>query len=77
MKALISKSKIKGSVIAPSSKSYTIRALVCAALSDGRSEIISPLGSDDTEACQDILTKLGVRIEQERRAAWGWIPGSR
>jgi 3-phosphoshikimate 1-carboxyvinyltransferase len=65
MKALISKSKIKGSVIAPSSKSYTIRALVCAALSDGRSEIISPLGSDDTEACQVILSKLGVRIEQD------------
>ncbi len=64
MKASISKSKIKGSVIAPSSKSYTIRALVCAALADGRSEIISPLGSDDTEACQDILTKLGVRIDQ-------------
>lgn len=64
MKASISKSTIKGSVTAPSSKSYTIRALICAALADGRSEIINPLGSDDTEACQDILGKLGVRIEQ-------------
>jgi 3-phosphoshikimate 1-carboxyvinyltransferase len=64
MRASISKSIINGSVIAPSSKSYTIRALICAALADGRSEIINPLGSDDTEACQDILSKLGVRIEQ-------------
>ncbi|UCD08686.1 MAG: 3-phosphoshikimate 1-carboxyvinyltransferase [Dehalococcoidales bacterium] len=64
MKASISKSIIKGSVIAPSSKSYTIRALICAALAEGKSEIINPLGSDDTEACQDILSALGVRIEQ-------------
>jgi 3-phosphoshikimate 1-carboxyvinyltransferase len=65
MRASISKSIINGSVIAPSSKSYTIRALICAALADGRSEIINPLGSDDTEACQDILSKLGVGIEQD------------
>ncbi len=65
MKASISKSRIYGKVTAPSSKSYTIRALICAALAEGRSEIISPLGSDDTEACLDILGKLGVRIEQD------------
>ncbi|UCC17384.1 MAG: 3-phosphoshikimate 1-carboxyvinyltransferase, partial [Dehalococcoidales bacterium] len=64
MKVSISKSTIKGGVIAPSSKSYTIRALICAALAEGESEIINPLGSDDTEACQDILSTLGVRIEQ-------------
>lgn len=64
MKASISKSIIKGSVIAPSSKSYTIRALICAALAYGESEIVNPLGSDDTEACQNILQLLGVRIEQ-------------
>jgi len=64
MKVSISKSIIKGIVSAPSSKSYTIRALICAALAQGESEIINPLGSDDTEACQDILSALGVRIEQ-------------
>ncbi|MFC1946634.1 3-phosphoshikimate 1-carboxyvinyltransferase [Chloroflexota bacterium] len=68
MKASISKSTIKGSVIAPSSKSYTIRALICAALADGESEIVNPLGSDDTEACQNILSTLGVRIEQENNS---------
>jgi 3-phosphoshikimate 1-carboxyvinyltransferase len=38
--------------------------LICAALANGESEIINPLGSDDTEACQNILGLLGVRIEQ-------------
>jgi len=66
MKASISKSDIKGKVTTPSSKSYTIRGLVCAALARGESEIVSPLGSDDTEACHDVLTALGVRIIQER-----------
>ncbi|HEY95700.1 MAG TPA: 3-phosphoshikimate 1-carboxyvinyltransferase [Dehalococcoidia bacterium] len=65
MKVSISKSTIKGSINAPSSKSYTIRALICAALAEGESEIINPLGSDDTEACQDVLGALGVRIEQD------------
>ena len=68
MKVSISKSTIKGSVAAPSSKSYTIRALICAALADGESEIINPLGSDDTEACQDILSGLGVRTEQDEKS---------
>ena len=68
MKASISRSTIKGSVTAPSSKSYTIRALICAALADGESEIIHPLGSDDTEACQDILSVLGVRTEQDEKS---------
>ena len=50
MKASISKSEICGKAAAPSSKSYTIRGLICAALSEGKSEIISPLASDDTAA---------------------------
>lgn len=50
---------------APSSKSYTIRGLFCAALAKGESEIINPLGSDDTEAAIDVLSKVGVRIRQQ------------
>lgn len=68
MKALISKSEIKGKVIAPSSKSYTIRGLVCAALAPGESEIIRPLGSDDTEATSEVLGKLGVDITQDKNS---------
>jgi 3-phosphoshikimate 1-carboxyvinyltransferase len=64
MKASISKSKVDGSVNAPSSKSYTIRGLMCAALARGTSEIINPLGSDDTEAAMEVLEKVGVTIRQ-------------
>ncbi|MBI3931091.1 MAG: 3-phosphoshikimate 1-carboxyvinyltransferase [Chloroflexi bacterium] len=65
MKASLAKSEIKGKVIAPSSKSYTIRALMSAALARGESEIIQPLGSDDTEAATDVLAKIGVGIHQD------------
>ncbi|MDO8567306.1 MAG: 3-phosphoshikimate 1-carboxyvinyltransferase [Dehalococcoidales bacterium] len=60
----ISKSEVSGRVRAPSSKSYTIRALMCAALARGQSEIIAPLESDDTEAASRVLGKIGVSIEQ-------------
>jgi len=65
MKVSISKSEVKGRVIAPSSKSYTLRGLMCAALAKGESEIINPLTSDDTEAALDVLGKVGVRVHQE------------
>ncbi len=68
MKALISKSEIKGKVLAPPSKSYTIRGLVCAALAKGESEIINPLDSDDTDACQNVLCKVGIRILQNKNS---------
>ncbi len=64
MKASISKSKVAGSVIAPSSKSYTIRGLMCAALARGTSEITNPLGSDDTEAATEVLGNVGVSVRQ-------------
>ena len=65
MKASISKSEIAGKVAAPSSKSYTIRGLMCAALARGESEIIHPLSSDDTEASLDVLSKVGVYVNQK------------
>ncbi len=65
MKASISKSAINGKVLAPSSKSYTIRGVLCAALAKGRSEILHPLGSDDTEAAKDVLSKVGVGFLQQ------------
>lgn len=66
MRALISKSEISGRVTAPSSKSYTIRGLFCAALTEGESKIIHPLGSDDTEAALDVLGKVGVSLRQQK-----------
>ena len=65
MKALVEKSILTGEVIAPASKSYTIRGLICAALARGESEIINPLISDDTEAARDVLDSIGVKIQQE------------
>ena len=64
MRASIDKSEIKGKVSAPSSKSYTIRGLMCAALAKGESEIINPLGSDDTGASINVLSKVGIRVLQ-------------
>jgi len=62
MRVLISKSKANGVVKAPSSKSYTIRSLMCAALAEGQSRIVSPLESDDTIAARECLSQLGVQI---------------
>ena len=51
---------------APSSKSYTIRGLFCAALAKGASEIIHPLSSDDTGAAIDVLSKVGICFSQQK-----------
>jgi len=64
MKASIYRSQIKGKVKAPSSKSYTLRGLMCAALAKGESEIIYPLRSDDTEAALKVLSKVGIYVNQ-------------
>jgi 3-phosphoshikimate 1-carboxyvinyltransferase len=47
-------------VVVPGSKSYTNRALVCAALAHGRSTVTGALLSDDTEAMVGCLRSLGV-----------------
>src|SRR5271157_5934640 len=69
MKASISKSEALGKAAAPSSKSYTIRGLICGAFADGKSEIIAPLASDDTTAAIGVLKKVGVTIRQ-RKKSW-------
>jgi len=73
MKASIYKSEVKGKVKAPSSKSYTIRGLMCAALANGESKLIHPLSSDDTEASINALSKVGVRVHQEE--GWWQVTG--
>lgn len=65
MKALIAKSKIKGQAAAPSSKSYTLRGLICAALAAGQSQIVHPLEADDTIAAREVLGKIGIRMRDE------------
>ena len=62
MIAFVSRSKISGRAEAPSSKSYTLRGLMCAALAAGQSEIERPLYADDTEAGREVLQQIGVAI---------------
>ncbi|OGO42270.1 MAG: 3-phosphoshikimate 1-carboxyvinyltransferase, partial [Chloroflexi bacterium RBG_16_58_8] len=65
MKVTVKKSEVKGKVKVPSSKSMTIRALACAALAKGNSEIFNPLDSEDTEATAKVLGKIGVSIARQ------------
>jgi 3-phosphoshikimate 1-carboxyvinyltransferase len=53
----------------PGSKSLTNRALVCAGLARGRSELTGALFADDTEAMMDCLQRLGVTIDADREGA--------
>jgi 3-phosphoshikimate 1-carboxyvinyltransferase len=66
MRISVNKSKIKGRVKAPSSKSYTIRALMCAALAQGQSKLHSPLHSDDTDAALRVLSQIGVKAAAQK-----------
>jgi len=65
MRVSIDKSEIAGKVRAPSSKSYTIRGLMGAALARGESVIVRPLSSGDTEAAINVLRQVGVGVHQE------------
>jgi len=74
MRASLGKSEIKGRAAAPSSKSYTLRGLMCTALARGESEIIHPLSSDDTEAATEALGKIGVPIVPSQKS-WRVVGG--
>jgi 3-phosphoshikimate 1-carboxyvinyltransferase len=64
MKVTVHKSEAKGKVNVPSSKSLTIRGLMCAALSKGVSEIVHPLVSEDTSAAIEVLGQIGVSVQK-------------
>lgn len=57
-------SKLEGSVRAIPSKSFAHRALICAAISDGVSQIIFDKTSDDIDATINCLRVLGAKIEK-------------
>ncbi len=56
---------INTTVTVPGSKSYTNRALLVAALAEGRSRLTGALFSDDTHYMCEALRKLGVEIEAD------------
>ncbi len=55
------------SVQVPGSKSYTHRALIAAALADGRCHIINPLRSEDTLITLNCLRRLGIAAQEHRQ----------
>ncbi len=61
-------SSISATVEIPASKSYTNRALLIAALADGKSRIESPLFSDDTHYMSEALRQFGVPVAKEKNA---------
>ena len=56
-------------VVLPGSKSITNRALVCAALADGRSTLRGALFADDTLAMLSVLDGLGIHAEADEETA--------
>jgi 3-phosphoshikimate 1-carboxyvinyltransferase len=54
---------IHGRVRPPGSKSITNRALVCAALADGVSQLTGALDSEDTRVMIEGLGRLGIEVE--------------
>ncbi|MFH1834977.1 MAG: 3-phosphoshikimate 1-carboxyvinyltransferase [Methanobacteriota archaeon] len=61
----INPSSITGSVTAPSSKSYTHRAIICASLAPGVSHIHNPLESADIRETKRTIEALGARIVKQ------------
>ncbi len=55
---------INGSVTVPPSKSYTHRAIIMAALSEGRCIVRNPLESLDTKATMEAVRSMGVKVEK-------------
>lgn len=65
MEMKVSPSKLIGRVAAPSSKSFSHRMLIAAALADGVSEVSGISSSKDIEATVGAMTALGAKIFSE------------
>ena len=65
MKRFCAPASVGGAVRAPASKSSMQRALVCAALAEGRSELSNPSYCADAAAALDIVEALGAVCERE------------
>ena len=70
MKLIVEKSRLKGTVAIPGSKSHTIRAVAIAALAAGRSLIRDPLDSSDTRAAATCYRAMGAAIDTSDPKCW-------
>ncbi len=67
---------VNATVVLPGSKSYSNRALLIAALAEGRSEITRALFSDDTRYMAGALLALGISVEADEAAQRYLVDGS-
>lgn len=70
MKLIVQKSRLKGTVAIPASKSHTIRAVAIASLAHGQSTIDAPLVSSDTLSAVDCYQTLGATIDISDSKCW-------
>ena len=70
MKLIVKKSRLKGTVVIPGSKSHTIRAVAIASLAGGQSLIRNPLVSSDTQAAVNCYRALGAEIDASDPKLW-------
>jgi 3-phosphoshikimate 1-carboxyvinyltransferase len=70
MKLVVRKSRLKGEVEVPASKSHTIRAVTIASLATGQSLIRRPLDSGDTQSAVACYRALGAKIDTSDSKRW-------
>ena len=70
MKLIVRKSRLKGTVTIPGSKSHTIRAVTIASLAAGQSAIRNPLVSGDTLSAVNCYRALGAQIDTSDPKLW-------
>jgi len=70
MKLVVKKSRLKGTVTIPGSKSHTIRSVAIASLAAGQSLVHNPLDSSDTEAAVACYRALGAVIDTTNPKLW-------
>ena len=57
--------RLRATIRPPGSKSITNRALVCAALAEGRSLLTGALDSDDTRVMIEGLGRMGIAVRHD------------
>jgi 3-phosphoshikimate 1-carboxyvinyltransferase len=70
MKLVVRKSRLKGEVEVPASKSHTIRAVTIGSLAAGQSLIRRPLVSGDTQSAVKCYRALGAKIDTSDSNLW-------
>ena len=68
MKEISPVTNIDATIAVPGSKSLTQRALIAAALADGRSRLLGPLASEDTEYTSQALAQMGITVDKKGEA---------